>query len=84
MENTKYSPTIGLEVHAELHTQTKMFCNSKNDPDEKTPNVNICPVCLAEPGTLPVINRAAVKHVLRVGLSIGADVADFTEFDRKN
>lgn len=84
MEESKYTTTIGLEVHAELNTLTKMFCDSKNDPEEKRPNVNICPVCMAEPGTLPVINRAAVKHVLRVGLAFGAELADFTEFDRKN
>lgn len=79
-----YKPTIGLEIHAELKTQTKMFCNSKNDPDEKRPNVNICPVCMAEPGTLPVINKEAVRHVLRVGKALGGTIADFTEFDRKN
>lgn len=80
----KYYPTIGLEIHAELRTNTKMFCNSKNDPDEKRPNVNICPVCMAHPGTLPVINKEAVKHVLKVGYAIGGKIADFTEFDRKN
>ncbi|MBI2047532.1 MAG: Asp-tRNA(Asn)/Glu-tRNA(Gln) amidotransferase subunit GatB [Parcubacteria group bacterium] len=80
----KYIPTIGLEIHAELKTQTKMFCNSKNDPDETRPNVNICPVCMAHPGTLPVINKAAVKHVLKVGMAVGGTLADFTEFDRKN
>ena len=79
-----YIPTIGLEVHAELHTETKMFCRSKNDPDEREPNVNICPVCMAHPGTLPVINMEAVKHVLRVGHAVGGTIADFTEFDRKN
>lgn len=77
-------PTIGLEVHAELSTATKMFCNSRNDPDEKRPNVNICPVCMGHPGTLPVINREAVRHVLRVGTALGGTLADFTEFDRKN
>lgn len=76
--------TIGLEIHVELKTATKMFCRSKNDPDEKRPNVNICPVCLAHPGTLPVINSEAVKHVLRVGLAVGGHLADYTEFDRKN
>lgn len=80
----KYIPTIGLEIHAELKTRTKMFCNSKNDPDEERPNVNICPVCMGHPGTLPVINKEAVKHVLRVGMAIGGNLADFTEFDRKN
>ena len=79
-----YRPTIGLEVHAELKTRTKMFCNSANDPDEIRPNVNVCPVCMAHPGTLPVINREAVKHVLRVGTAIGGKLADFSEFDRKS
>lgn len=79
-----YQATIGLEIHAELRTKTKMFCNSKNDADEKRPNVNVCPVCLAHPGTLPVINGEAVKHVLRVGLALGGKLADYTEFDRKN
>lgn len=79
-----YEPTIGLEIHAELKTQTKMFCRSKNDADETRPNVNICPVCMAHPGTLPVINYDAVKHVLRVGVALGSTLADYTEFDRKN
>lgn len=79
-----YKLTVGLEIHAELHTSTKMFCRSKNDPDELRPNQNICPVCMAHPGTLPVINHEAVKHVLRVGTALGGDLADYTEFDRKN
>ena len=73
-----------MEIHAELKTRTKMFCNSKNDPEESRPNVNICPVCLAHPGTLPVINKQAVQHVLRVGAALGGKLADYTEFDRKN
>ena len=86
-ENEKYLPTIGLEIHAELRTATKMFCNSKNDPDEKTPNVNICPICTAQPGTLPTINKEAVKHVLKLGLALdssGKNLSDYSEFDRKN
>ncbi len=79
-----YTLTVGLEIHAELKTKTKMFCSSANDTDEKRPNVNICPVCMAHPGTLPVINREAVKHILKVGLAVSGDIADFTEFDRKN
>ena len=79
-----YTPTIGLEIHAELKTRTKIFCNSKNDPDETNPNVNICPVCMAHPGTLPVLNRQAVEHVLRMGVALGGTLADYTEFDRKN
>ena len=81
---TQYIPTIGLEIHAELKTRTKMFCHSRNDADETRPNVNICPVCLAHPGTLPVINREAVRQVLRVGVAVGGRLADYTEFDRKN
>lgn len=80
----EFEPTIGLEIHAELKTRTKMFCGSKNDPDESRANQNICPVCLAHPGTLPVINREAVRHVLRVGVALGSTLADYTEFDRKN
>ena len=80
-----YKPVIGLEIHAELHTLTKMFCACKNDADETRPNVNICPVCMAHPGTLPVINKKAVEHVLRVGTAVGGTLAtEFTEFDRKN
>ncbi len=79
-----YKLTIGLEVHAELSTQTKMFCGCKNDPDEENPNVNICPVCMGYPGTLPVINKEAVKSVLRFGRAVDGKIADYTEFDRKN
>ena len=76
--------TIGLEVHAELKTRTKMFCDSLNDPDEKHPNVNVCPVCLAHPGTLPVANKQAILDVIRVGLALGGKINEATKFDRKN
>jgi len=79
-----YRPTIGLEVHAQLKTQTKMFCQSANNPDETIPNTHVCPICLAHPGTLPVINKQAVAHIVRVGTAIGGQLADFTEFDRKS
>lgn len=79
-----YRPTIGLEIHAELTTRTKMFCGSANDPDEMRPNVNVCPICTGHPGTLPVINREAVRHVLRVGAAIGGTFAYCGEFDRKS
>jgi len=81
---SEYFPTIGLEVHVELKTKTKMWCSSKNDSEEKRPNVNICPVCMGYPGTLPVINKEAVKQVLRFGTAVGGTLADYTEFDRKN
>lgn len=80
----KYVPTIGLEIHAELKTASKMFCSCKNDPDEEKPNVNVCPICLGHPGTLPVLNKEAIKHVLKMGIAVGGKIADFTEWDRKN
>ncbi|MFA5942616.1 MAG: Asp-tRNA(Asn)/Glu-tRNA(Gln) amidotransferase subunit GatB [Candidatus Paceibacterota bacterium] len=79
-----YRPTIGLEIHAELATRTKMFCDSANDPDEARPNVNVCPICMAHPGTLPSINRDAVRQVLRIGVAVGGTLADVSEFDRKS
>ena len=79
-----YTPTIGLEIHAELSTRTKMFCASANDPHAVDPNTHICPVCMAFPGTLPVINKEAVRHVLRVGAALKGRLADYSEFDRKN
>jgi len=83
-----YEPTIGLEIHVELKTKTKMFCGCLNDPDEKHPNLNICPVCAAHPGTLPVINREAINKLLQVGLALNCSVAGppagGSKFDRKN
>ncbi len=80
----KYKPTIGLEIHAHLKTVTKLFCSSLNNPDEERPNVNICPICMGHPGTLPTLNKEAVLHILRLGVAIGGTLADDTEFDRKN
>ena len=80
----KYIPTIGLEIHAELKTASKMFCSCPNNPDEERPNTNVCPICLGHPGTLPVLNMEAIKHVIKVGLAVGGTIADFTEWDRKN
>ena len=80
----KYKPTIGLEVHAELKTRTKMFCDSLNDPDEKHPNVNVCPVCLGHPGTLPVANKKAIESVIKIGLALNGTPNTESRFDRKN
>jgi len=79
-----YKPTIGLEIHVELKTKTKMFCNCLNDPEEKHPNINVCPICMAHPGTLPVINKQAIKSVLAVGKALGGKIAEYSQFDRKN
>ncbi|OHA77213.1 MAG: glutaminyl-tRNA synthase (glutamine-hydrolyzing) subunit B [Candidatus Wildermuthbacteria bacterium RIFCSPLOWO2_12_FULL_40_9] len=79
-----YKPTIGLEVHVELNTKSKMFCSCKNDADESRPNVNICPVCMGHPGTLPVINGEAVRKVIKTGLALDCEIAEHSRFDRKN
>lgn len=81
---SSYKATIGLEIHAELKTKSKMFCPCANDPEISTPNIHVCPICMGHPGTLPVVNKEAVKKVLAVGVAVGAKIADFTEFDRKN
>ena len=81
---SEYKTTVGIEVHAELKTASKMFCGCKNDPHASEVNANVCPVCLAHPGTLPVVNQEAVKMVLMVGTAIGGELAEYSEFDRKN
>lgn len=80
----KYQPIIGLEIHIELKTQTKMFCSCLNDPDEKHRNTYICPTCTAQPGSLPVINKEAVKKVIKTGLALNCQIPEYSKFDRKN
>ena len=80
----KYQVVIGLEIHSELKTNSKMFCSFLNDPNERHPNVNICPVCAGHPGTLPVINEDAVKKVIKTGLALNCKIQEFSKFDRKN
>ena len=84
MSETTYYPVIGLEVHAEMNTNTKMFCACKNDPFNAEPNTHICPICTGQPGAMPYVNKQAVHNVLHVGTALGSEIADFTEFDRKN
>jgi len=79
-----YIPTIGLEIHAELKTRTKMFCSCLNDPNERHPNTNVCPVCLGHPGVLPTINKEAVLKVIKFGLALGGKIAEDSHFDRKS
>jgi len=80
----EYKPTIGLEIHAELLTKTKMFCDCLNDPLELTPNTNACPICMGHPGTLPVPNQGAIDAVLTTGMALGCEISIFSKFDRKN
>jgi aspartyl-tRNA(Asn)/glutamyl-tRNA(Gln) amidotransferase subunit B len=79
-----YSPVIGLEVHTQLKTKSKMFCSCINNPEDKNPNIYVCPVCLAHPGTLPTINKEAVVKVLFAGKALNCTLQDISHFDRKN
>jgi len=81
---SNYKPTIGLEVHVELKTRTKMFCDCINDPDEKKPNTNVCPICLGHPGTLPFPNKKAIESIIKIGLALNGKPNDKFHFDRKN
>jgi len=80
----EYQPTIGLEIHVELKTKSKMFCNCKNDPNERHPNVNICPICIGHPGVLPVINKEAIRKTIKTGLALNCQIPEYSKFDRKN
>lgn len=81
---TTYTTTVGLEVHAELKTKSKMFCGCENNPHASLPNLHICPVCTAHPGSLPTLNKEAIHFLLQVGKAIGGELAEYSEFDRKN
>jgi len=84
LEQVEYEPVIGLEVHIQLSTRSKMFCSCGADYQSAAPNTRVCPVCLALPGVLPVINRAAVESAMKIGLALNCEIAELTKFDRKN
>src|SRR6478736_6795613 len=79
----RYEPVMGMEVHVELSTATKMFCGCANEFGAE-PNTQVCPVCLGLPGSLPVLNRAAVESAIRIGLALNCDIAPWGRFARKN
>src|SRR5687768_462739 len=79
----RYIPTIGLEVHVQLKTRSKMFCGCATSFGD-TPNSNVCPVCLGYPGALPVMNEEALKMTALAGLMLGCEVPHICKFDRKN
>ncbi len=80
----RYEAVIGIEVHCQLRTASKMFCGCSTDYDGAPPNTHVCPVCLGLPGALPTINRRAVEHVLTTGAAIEATAPAATRWDRKN
>ena len=81
---TRYEVVVGLEVHAQVLTQSKMFCSCSTDYLTAPPNSNTCPVCLGLPGSLPVINRRAVEGTIRTALALNCEIPEFSKFDRKN
>ena len=80
----EYETVIGLEVHVQLLTQSKMFCSCRADYQSAPANSRVCPVCLGLPGALPVINRKAVEYTIMTGLALNCDIPRTTKFDRKN
>lgn len=80
----KYEVVIGLEIHAELATDSKMFCSCPNISLESEPNKNICPVCTGQPGVLPLPNKKAIEWTIKIGQALGCQIANFSKFDRKN
>ena len=81
---TKYETVIGLEVHCQLITNSKMFCGCSADYSGAEPNTHVCPVCLGMPGMLPVINERAIEYIVMTGLALNCEISDFSKFDRKN
>lgn len=79
----KYEAVIGLEVHTELQTKTKIFCNCRTSFGAD-PNTNVCPVCLGLPGVLPVLNKKVLEYAVRAGLALNCEISRFSKFDRKN
>ncbi len=81
---TRYETVIGLEVHVQLLTERKMFCGCRASYADETPNTHMCPVCMALPGVLPVINRKAVEYTVMAALALNCEIPAFSKFDRKN
>ncbi|GAC1380491.1 MAG: Asp-tRNA(Asn)/Glu-tRNA(Gln) amidotransferase subunit GatB [Ktedonobacteraceae bacterium] len=81
---TDYEVVIGLEVHSQLLTKSKMFCSCSTDYANAAPNTHVCPVCMGMPGVLPVINRQAVAYTIMTALALNCSIPEYSKFDRKN
>lgn len=81
---TQFETVIGLEIHAELSTKTKLFCSCDNDSFNKEPNINVCPICMGFPGMLPVTNADALQKAITTSLAISCNISQKSKFDRKN
>ncbi len=80
----RYRPVIGLEIHVQLSTRTKLFCSCSADVFESEPNTHICPVCTGQPGALPVTNEEAVEYAVKAAYALNFEVHEYSRFDRKN
>ena len=84
MDSTALTIKIGLEIHVQLKTKSKMFCSCDNNAENAPPNTLVCPVCLGMPGTLPTTNRQAVEWTIKTGLAFGCEINPESKFETKS
>ena len=80
----EYETVIGLEVHCQLKTNTKVWCSCDADYDNKHPNTSACPVCTGQPGALPKLNEKVLDYAIKAALALGCEINEESQFDRKN
>src|SRR6266436_224141 len=82
--NTEFEVVIGLEVHSQLLTRSKMFCSCSTNYANAAPNTHVCPICMGMPGVMPVINDEAVTYTIMTALALNCSIPEYSKFDRKN
>ena len=80
----EYETVIGLEVHCQLKTKTKVWCSCNADYDNETPNVSTCPICTGQPGALPKLNEEVLNYAIKAALALDCEINKESQFDRKN